>query len=257
MSVSLPGLHKIRQSFKYQGVIGAHLQAKHSPEHSPHHNGDCILLDFQNLFFGISDSSDRDPGASKRFLVQYGAMLASVEPAPRRVTLTGSEGFNQWNDDLILKTNNLIQKMKGRGTCTFTGLQIHNTANHTVGMLMHTGDSSLYEYIPSQEKIFPKTEKNFWMVGKTDRLYQVSMLEFTSESILILMTDGIADLHDVSTSAPKEKIKNILLQNQVEDIPMQIIAHETPDFGLNDDAAVIALTPRLLNASNQKILIEN
>jgi hypothetical protein len=256
MDGASPGLVKFRHSYRCQGIIGAHLRPGYKPGQNPVSNGDCIILDFENRFFGLSDSSDRDPGASKRFLVQFDRLLSSIAPKPNAMQTFGSKDLKRWIDGLARKTNSLLLDLKGNGSCTFTGLHILNTSNGCVSVLMHTGDSALYEFVPNKQKLFRKTENNFWMVGRTDKLYQVATLEFDSKSIFIMTTDGMPDLRDASTSAPKEKALKILCHNAVEDIPRKLITHEILESGLHDDVAVIAIAPQKLIASNRKILIE-
>jgi hypothetical protein len=256
MDGASPGLVKFRHSYRCQGIIGAHLRPGYKPGQTPVNNGDCIILDFENRFFGLSDSSDRDPDASKRFLVQFDCLLSSIAPKPNAVQIFGSKDLKRWVDDLTRKTNSLLLDLKGNGSCTFTGLHFLNTSNGLVSVLMHTGDSSLYEFVPNKQTLFRRTENNFWMVGRTDKLYQVTTFEFGSKSIFIMATDGMSDLRDASTSLPKERALKILCQNAVEDIPRELIIHEILESGLYDDVAVIAIAPQQLIASNRKIMIE-
>jgi len=183
-------------------------------------------------------------------------LLSSIVPNPKAMQTFGSKELKRWIDDLARKTNSLLLDLKGNGSCTFTGLHILNTSNGCVSVLMHTGDSALYEFVPSQQKLFRRTENNFWLVGRTDKLYQMAILEFSSESIFIMATDGMPDLLDASTSAPKEQAIKIFWQNAVEDIPHKLITHEIMESGLHDDVAVIAIAPQQLMASKRKILIE-
>ncbi len=44
-------------------------------------NGDCLLLDLDNLFLAVSDSSDRWPTASRSFLGRLAKNLSQA-PAP-------------------------------------------------------------------------------------------------------------------------------------------------------------------------------
>lgn len=251
MGAALSNIVKVRRSYRCPGVIGAHLLPRSRPGIRPRTTGDCIMLDFENRFFGISDSSNRNPAASREFLVRFQRLLFSIAHCDEEVENFGSKELRKWGHDLTDKTNSLLLDLKGIGSCTFTGLHLVNTINGLAAVLLHTGDSALYEFLPSRQKLFQRTENNFWMVGRTDKLYQTEILESVAESIFIMTTDGIGDLHDASNSMPKEKIKSILYQNAVEEIPAKLIANKGFNTGLYDDAAVVALAPQQLKASKR------
>jgi hypothetical protein len=217
--------------------------------------GDCILLDFENFFFGISDSSDRDPAASGKFLIRFNQLLSSIAPEAAARGTFDSKDLRRWARHLTEKTNRLLSEVKEKGSCTFTGLHILDTIHGLAGVLMHTGDSVLYEYLPASQQLFRRTENNFWMVGRVDRLYQTAILESVHESVFIMTTDGIANLNAAADGTPKQKVKRILGRNAVEDIPAELIAGEMLDTGLYDDAAAVALTPQHLKICQRKMLL--
>ncbi|MEN8246289.1 MAG: hypothetical protein ABFS43_15480 [Thermodesulfobacteriota bacterium] len=256
MDGELPGLVTVRKSYKCPGSLGAHLLPGTKSGQDPSSSGDCILLDFENRFFGLSDSSDRDPGASRRFLLQFDCLLSSIAPDPTTTQTFATKDLEQWVIDLTANTKRLLLNLKGKGSCTFTGLHMLSTANGLASVLMHTGDSALYEFVPSTQKLFLRTENNFWMVGRTDNLYQIAVLEPVPESIFILTTDGLSGLHDASTSAPKMRISHMLRQTAVEDIPEKLIVRQIQNSGLHDDAAAITIDPRRLKSSKRKILVK-
>ncbi len=256
VKIKSSGPAKDRLPYRCSGSIGAHLWPGSLSGNTTGVNGDCILLDFENFFFGISDSSDRDPAASGKFLTQFNQLLSSIAPDATTMGTFDSKDLRRWARHLTEKTNRLLSEVKGKGSCTFTGLHILDTIHGLAGVLMHTGDSALYEYLPASQKLFRRTESNFWMVGRVDRLYQTTILESVHESVFVMTTDGIANLNAAADGTPKQKVKSILYRNAVEDIPAELIAGEMINTGLYDDAAVVAFTPQHLKACKRKMLMQ-
>jgi len=248
-------IEHVPQSFKWKGVLGACIQTGAIPGQIAHPNGDCILLDFEKCFFGLSDSSDRYPLTSRKCLLELRKLLPSIEVGAMSGQPLPIHYIDRLTEFIAIKTENLLREMKGFGTCTLTAMQILSTKHHQLGLLMHTGDSNMYEYNPTTHELVIKTRKNFWMVGRTNRLHQICLLELKPGNIIILTTDGITPLHQDSTFIPKKVIGPFLKKSPVEDIPHQIIANELEGAGLNDDAAVIAFMPKYIKSSKRTILI--
>ena len=241
-------------SFQWAGVAGACVRGGNGPGKSDRISGDCILLNFKKMFFGISDSSDRDPFASRQCLMMLDSALAPpvfLEPSQRQDIAL----LNRVTSAVTAQTEAVLRKMQGKGPCTLTALQILEGVGGPLGVLMHTGDSVLYEYDPVTCQITLITENNFWMVGKTDRCYQISLLELKPGGLVLMATDGVSPLYGTSTSLVNDRYREILQRHGVEEIPQKILAREAAETGLNDDAALIAVVPHRLATSNRKILL--
>jgi len=91
-------------------------------------NGDCVLLDFNNLFFAISDSTDRWPDASLNFIFRL------VEELEKQKTpVTGEE----WLDIV----NGLYATQKYLYRATFSGIALGRYQKDRIATIVHGGDS--------------------------------------------------------------------------------------------------------------------
>jgi serine/threonine protein phosphatase PrpC len=164
--------------------------------------------------------------------------------------------LEQLKSGLTLQTEAVLSGMKGNALCTFTGIRILKMRKGMKGILMHTGDSSLYECAPGNKRITKLTKSNFWMVGKTDRFYQFDLVDIKPDVLLLLATDGIPDLTNTSGDNYNNDTSRIIFSHPVEEIPQRLIDEVTKQCGLNDDAAILSVLPRQLHASDRRILLE-
>jgi len=214
--------------------------------------GDCVLLNFATGLFALSDSSDRAPGQSREFLRQFDRMV-STSSAIRIDQLVSAPEIRGIAENMRLGCERILQSIQGLASCTFTGVQIVRTHIGMHAFLFHTGDSCLYEYDRSKRTLSALTVKNFWMIGKTAKLYQTSEFSVRPETVFILATDGATGGTDERTQ--ERKIAEIARYSRVEDIPDKIMQEATPVEGFRDDAAVIALSTQGLKHANTRIIM--
>jgi hypothetical protein len=240
--------------FKWRGTAGAWVRPGSSSCKSSLSIGDCVLLNFQMGFFAISDSSDRDPGSSRRFLTQFDQMIYDSSGISMEKCIN-SPDLQLVKDKLERESNRMLDSVMGLSSCTFTGLHLFNTDEGLMGLVFHTGDSDLYEYDPSTRQFYELTEKNFWMVGKTRKLFQIDIIKIFTPKILILATDGVGLAPTMNRPELRTELAEIVHCSDVEDIPEQIMNKTRPTDGFEDDAAVIALATQSLDYRNKKIIM--
>ena len=240
--------------FKWRGIAGAWVKPGSSSCKSSVSIGDCVLLNFETGFFAISDSSDRDPGSSRRFLTRFDQMIydSSGFSMEKRIN---THDLQIVKDKLALESDIILDSVMGLSSCTFTGLVLLNSDKGLMGLVLHTGDSDLYEYDPSSHQFYELTRKNFWMVGKTKKLFQIDTIEIMTPKILILATDGVGLAPTMKKSELRTELAKIVHCSDVEDVPKEIINKTRPINGFEDDAAVIALATKNLEYGNRKIII--
>jgi hypothetical protein len=204
--------------------------------------GDCLLLDFRRGFFAISDSSDRNSSASRFLLMQYTGLLDGF-PALKSSEVHTAQQVDHIKNDLVKRSEKLLQSLSFSDSCTLTGFLILQTLEGTKGILMHTGDSLLLAYHPENGGLRQITKSNFWMVGRTQRFYQVETLNIEKGTSFILATDGFSGL-----DAPKGKERNNFFHDlfdsqPIEEIPDILIDRfDTPHPG-KDDLGLIIFDP--------------
>lgn len=245
-------LNLARRSFKWPGVAGARVQTGSSPHTPPAGTGDCVLLNFATGLFALSDSSDRAPGQSREFLLQLDKMVSQHSGIGPDRTLRTLE-IRGMAKNIKLGCEKILKAMRGPASCTFTGIQILRTDIGMHALFFHTGDSCLYEYDPLERTLSALALKNFWMIGKSARLYQTTEFSVKPNTIFILTTDGVAGGTDEPTQV--RKFAEIIHCTEVEDIPDGIMHMGTPAGEFRDDAAVITLSTRSLQPATARIIM--
>ncbi|WP_157212288.1 SpoIIE family protein phosphatase [Desulfomonile tiedjei] len=241
-----------RRSFKWPGVAGARVRAGSCPGQGATGTGDCVLLNFETGVFAVSDSSERDPGQSKAFLLHFDNLVSEISRETSALTKRTLE-FAKVAEKINLGCEKIMQATQGTASCTFTGMNLLKTSDGLTALLFHTGDSRLYQYDRLQQTARVLTENNFWMIGKTVKLFQTAVLTLKPDSILIFATDGVSQGMD--EPAQKRELTEIIRCNEVEDIPDRIMHTDSTAQGFRDDAAVIALATRGLQYVNARIIM--
>ncbi|MBI5248105.1 MAG: SpoIIE family protein phosphatase [Desulfomonile tiedjei] len=214
--------------------------------------GDCVLLNFETGVFAVSDSSDRAPGQSREFLLQFDNMVSLSSRGANGSMFRATE-VREIAEQIKLGCEKILEAMRGSASCTFTGIHILKTDSWMNALLFHTGDSCLYEYDPLKRTMTVLTVNNFWMIGKTVKLYQTTELSVKPSSIFILATDGVGS--GTSESTQRNNIAEIVQCSEVEDIPDKMMHTDISARGLRDDAAVIALASRSLQPVKARIIM--
>jgi serine/threonine protein phosphatase PrpC len=245
-------LNFAQRSFKWPGIAGARVQGGLSPYKSAEGIGDCVLLNFDNGLFAVSDSSDRRPGQSREFLLQFDRMVSTSSGIRLDRTVRALE-VRGITEKIESGCEKILEAMRGSESCTFTGIQILRTDKGLTALVFHTGDSRLYEYAPLSRKLSPLAAQNFWMIGKTVRLYQTTEFEVRPQRMFILSTDGVFNGTDEPTR--QRRLSEIIHQSQVEDIPDKIMKMVVPAEGFRDDAALVSLSPQSLKFARIRIIM--
>jgi len=248
-------IEHLKRTFSRPGAAGGHIVACDTENRGSHRNGDRILLDFADNFFAISDSSDRNPESSAKCLLSFAGVMQDChgEQLNKRIKTADLENLML---GLALQSEAILSGMKGNALCTFTGIRILKMWKGMKGILMHTGDSSLYECAPGNKRITKLTKSNFWMVGKTDRFYQIDLVDIKPDVLLLLATDGIPDLTNTSGDNYNNDTNRIIFSHPVEEIPQKLIEAVARQCSLNDDAAVLSVLPGRIHPSDRRILLE-
>lgn len=248
------GIDRLKHTYRWPGVASGCIAR--SRIHTQRPNGDRVLLDFANRFFALSDSSDRDPESSKRCLLSFAGIMAAWTGHPRPANGGSPADLENLRREVAAQAEALLGRMKGTAACTFTGIRILDTPGGRKGLLLHTGDSALYRCNPRHKRMAPLTRSNFWLVGRTDRLFQLDWIDLGPEPFLLLTTDGIPDPTRSLGQADREAIAAILFGAPIDEVAHRMIDAAQTGNGLRDDAAVLAIAPQRLPTSGHRILLE-
>ena len=242
-----------RKTFKWPGTVGALVQAGASSGKSHPGIGDCVLLNFESGLFALSDSSDRDPGWSRKFLLRFDRMISSFPGIrlDREVNYLEIPGIAEKLDHECRK---ILEAMRGPASCTLTSILLLKTDTGMNALIFHTGDSCLYEYDIFSRELSTLVMPNFWMVGKTVKLFQITEFKIKPQVLFILSTDGVPTLSN--DPAKKRSVAQIIQDSRVEEIPDRIMDMGIPaGSGFRDDAALIALSTVKVKPAKKRIVI--
>ncbi len=208
-------------------------------------NGDCVFLDFQNLFFALSDSTDRWPDASRNFLIKLADKL-NIDKPP--------ENEKGWLD-LI---NSLYATQKYLYRATFSGIALNINRTDKSAIIVHGGDSIILIVDVEKKEIKYQTDSNMNFIGRAKCIPSAVPVQLDSGSeIIIIGSDGIADIARLSKLTLEEMCIAATSRYSVDDVPHQIAHLLDGEQNSNpyDDVSIIAIDPHKISDITEKPII--
>lgn len=226
--------------FRWPGAAGARVMGDGRRCDGDAVGDDAILLDFKTGFFAVADGSDRYPGAAVSVLKAFGHMVS------RSINRNDTYELKTGCHEHVIKrahyeSEKILSMLHGSVGSTFTGILLLKNQKGVSGLIMHTGDSELWEYRQELRKLTCLTRSNFWMVGRTHRLYQVELVPLKNKCTYLLVSDGINIFNHIRADGSNVQIDEIFKHTEVANIPGKIIEIQSACGGLMDDAAIAAL----------------
>jgi hypothetical protein len=209
-------LNERRRSIKCLGVFGARVSAGTIRKESIG-VGDTIMADPRNGFFGVADSSERNPAFGREFMNFFSAFISGFELLLSRL-VDEEQSIRFLRECILVRSEILLGTLPFRGSCAFTGLSLVRTRQGLGAMLFHSGDTMLFRS-DSGRGISLVTKSNFWFVGKSSRFFQTAFLKVEPGTRFLLATDGF---HGLSPISGKETIllaEELFRTNSVENVP--------------------------------------
>ena len=130
-------LNERRRSVKCPGVFGARVSAA-TIRKEPTGIGDSIMADLRNGFFGVADSSDRNPAFGLAFMDLFSAFLSTVE-FPSEELVYEEQSIEFLRKTVLVGSETLLGTLPIRGSCAFTGLRLVRTQQGLAAMVFHSG----------------------------------------------------------------------------------------------------------------------
>jgi hypothetical protein len=242
------------RSIRWSGIAGARIRPGTISSRDRSGMGDCILMDLRKGFFAVSDSSNRFPTASRRFLRKLAKGMDTL-PSPDPGKPFSLEEFGRFSCAVIDTSEEVLQTIPYTESCTFTGVLVAGTEAGKKGILFHTGDSRLYEVNRKTSESRNMTANNFWMVGKSKRFYQVEEIEIPPETMFILATDGVVDLSSQDRVERHESLVDFANRYPVDEVPDRLVEAIDLQQATTDDLVIVALDPDRLRSSETTILL--
>lgn len=242
------------RSVRWPGIAGARIRPGTISSRDRSGMGDCALMDLRRGFFAVSDSSNRFPTASRRFLRKLANGLEALASPDPGKTLEPEE-FGRLSIGVIDIAEEVLQTIPYTESCTFTGVLVARTEAGQKGILFHTGDSRLYEVNRKTRVSRNMTTNNFWMVGKSKRFHQVEEIEIAPETMFILATDGVIDLSSEDRVERHASLADFANRYPVEEIPDRLVDEIDLREVTTDDLVIVALDPDRLRSCEATILL--
>lgn len=230
----------------YEDILGAVIRPGRQSVLNHKTCGDSILIDFENNFFAVADSPERNPRASKAFLRKLHSTLTPVL-AGKEDNKTIKQECTELIDTIVKNTNMVIKSTDYNESTTFTGVIIFRLSGILKALLLHTGDSLLCHYRIGEMTAEKITTTNHYFVGRVDELYQVMLFDIFPDSRFLLATDGINDLLRNMEGRGNGKIKKaffeILTENTIDMFPEKLLRLYDVNPEISDDLGLIAINP--------------
>ena len=242
------------RSVRWSGIAGARIRPGTISSRDRSGMGDCALMDLRKGFFAVSDSSNRFPTASRRFLRKLAGRFDAL-PSPDPGKVFSLEEFDRFYRSTIDSAQEVLQTIPFTESCTFTGVLVTRTEDGLKGILFHTGDSRLYEVNRKTRVSTNRTTTNFWMVGKSKRFYQIEEIDVAPDAIFILATDGVIDLSSEDRVERHESLADFTGRYPIEQIPDRLVQEIDVQEATTDDLVIVALDPARLRSCEATILL--
>lgn len=214
-------------------------------------NGDSILMDFQSGFFAVSDSSDRNPSFAGEFLLSLADIVAQIPYVGTEWTLTDRD-CREIAVLLQQRANDTLQNFLSSASCTLTGILFVKTEQGMQGLVVHTGDSLLFLYDGGVVSQVSRT--NFWMVGRTTRLYQAGCIPLPTTSRLLFSTDGLSCAGALAMKTKEALIGHLFDSHPTEYVPEALLELCSHEKGMRDDLALISMNPSKFACKDERII---
>mgnify|MGYP003966785539 FL=1 len=239
----------LSSNFKMDGIASFACCGGVTSPPSFRQNQDGALLNPKTGLFAIADGADRYPGSAFKVLRAFNAKISELlEGILQNYRYPLSQDQLPFiKKSIIQAANTVAEQLEGNVSSTFTGLQILNTSTEQYGILLHAGDSCLWEYNQLTKQIKKLTKNNFWMLGKAKQLYQTEMLKINSNSLFVFVTDGITIL-DLAENSKQDRLRvKEIIDHPLSKIPERLIKAQSSIGQIMDDASCLILLPKNCN----------
>ncbi len=236
-------------AFKQPGGVGAVIR----PGSRGLGGEDTLFIDLQKGIFAVADGAARAEGASQRFLDGFACMATRFRGIDRAQTRTSGE-IPKLLERFKTATESILADIPYGDSTTFTGLLLPRCDTGHVGLLFHCGDSLLFRHTP-ETGLRQVSQTNFWMVGRSKKLYQAEAFPAPPGSVFLLATDGISDLQFSGPAGMEECVTRSIRENPVEAVPGDLLGRYDISPWPVDDLALIAVRPEGIGPSREQVFL--
>lgn len=215
---------------------------------------DAVFMDLKRGVFAVADGAGRSMGASRRLMSRFGELLVRFEGMDWGLSLpAGNSGdhLHRFRDAL----EQMLADIPYGDAGTLTALKLLRCEERTTGLLCHCGDSLLFCLDP-QSGLRQVSQTNFWMAGRSKKVYQAEAFPVPQGAVLLLATDGISDLCFSGPSGMAACLTETLGASPVEKIPGELLARYDHSLQPVDDVALVAVRPEGVSNSLSQVFVD-
>lgn len=234
------------QRFHCPGALDALIRPGERPGRAARKSGDGILIDMERRFFAISDSAPRSPGTAEEVL--SGILRAMKTDAADPAGITRCEDAEARFEPFKAFIEAELEHVSSFESCTLTGLLIVEGPERRQGILLHTGDSLLFQYSPDQGLV-QISQTNFWMVGRSNRLFQAEILDIPPDAVFLMATDGLLEWIYRSKQGLKT-LSELIAATTLDDFLNALLKRYGTPHGETDDLGLLIFDPARLPLCN-------
>lgn len=215
--------------------------------------GDALLMDTKRRLFAVADSPPRAGNASYGFLHAFRRMAARSR-AFQPEDLQSTDDMEDLLFRVRRETEVLMESIPCEEASTFTGLLLAETKGRHAGLLLHAGDSLLFQFTPGSG-VRQISRTNFWMVGRSRCLFQAEVFPSPPGSLFLLATDGLFDLAFPNPWGMEGCLARTLEETPVEKVPEVLLERYDPQTPTMDDLALVAIRPEGLGGAREDVFV--
>jgi len=201
----------------------------------------------------VADGADRSKGASHRFMKRFAGMVENFAGIGGGTTYLAGE-IPILLERFRTHTETLMAQSPYTDASTLTALLLVPVTEGFEGLLFHCGDSLLLRFTPetAMEQV---SESNFWLLGRSKKLYQVERVSVPWGSVFVLTTDGISDLKFPGTFGMEGCLAQCILEHPVEAVPRKFIGDYDRSPSPVDDLAMVAVRPEEFGSCTERVFL--
>jgi hypothetical protein len=236
--------------FHRAGAVGAAMR----PGRGGPQGEDAVFMDLQKGVFAVADGAGRASGASRRLMAGFGDALAHVDGMDWALVHPDSD-----LQSILARFRKTVESMLGNipygDATTFTALKVLRCGSGIMGILCHCGDSLIFQFDP-ETGLRQITQTNFWLAGRTPKVYQAESFFAPAGTVFLLTTDGISDFRFPGPFGISACLTHAIRNTPVDQIPKELLAEYDQSLQPVDDIALIAVSPEHFEPSETQIFID-
>ncbi len=218
------------------------------------HGEDAVFMDFRKAVFAVADGAGRASGASRRLMARFGDTVANFKDMDWAIVHADSD-----LPSILARFRKSIESMLAEipygDATTFTAIKLLQCDTEIMGILCHCGDSLVFQF-DAKTGLRQITKTNFWLAGRTQKVYQASSFSAPPGTVFLLATDGISDLRFPGPFGMPTCLIHSIQNTHVDQVPENLLIQYDQSRQPVDDIALIAVRPEQLELSEEQVFID-